>query len=173
MAQNSDKGERPHYCRSVIDAMTLARPYVEPVVAIIEREHGGRHPEFGDAVAVNTDAMATAEASQQGRSEHRSVDMAVGLAAGRKETLCLVEAKYAVRNVMNINRKEIDEKVRCTKAMLISRGTTAIREGVVLLVDRELERKRRLLDRRLGGDPYNKILTTGEFYNKYFAENKQ
>lgn len=141
-----------------------------PITEILAKEHCRDKNSFDQEKALYLEVVETETARSDRRSKNPIVDFCVGIRKGKSRMIRLVEAKFDVDNLKNIESSNIPEKVKHSNAILLSEEIP-IESGAVVLINNGpivQQQKRRLSDiLRAKGHHYS-VKTVAEFYNDYF-----
>lgn len=141
-----------------------------PISEILTKEHCRDKHSFVQEKALYLEVVETENARADRRSKNPIVDFCVGIRKGKSRMIRLVEAKFDVDNLKNLESSNIPEKVKHSNDILLSEAIPIESGAIVLIKSGSIaqQQKRRLSDiLRAKGHHYS-VKTVAEFYNDYF-----
>ena len=139
------------------------------IATILKNEHyHGKH-RFSQEKALYLESVETELTKSQKRNRAHIVDFSIGISKGKSQKIRLVEAKFDVNDLKNIESKSILAKVKHSNDILISDGFQ-IENGAVVLINDSLivQQQKRWLSQKLISHGHYTVNTIEEFYNDYF-----
>lgn len=138
------------YCKHTTENHPLSRRHTSELELINEifKREGLRKEFFVEEVALNLDKVESCRCIRDRRSPESTMDMAIGL--NKNDRICkmlLVDAKFNVSNPINLEKKEIDKKIKYSIALLSQ--DMPIHESRILLFKNDTIQKARSVISRL------------------------
>ena len=141
-----------------------------PISDILTMEHCRNRHSFAQEKALYLEEVETEMARADRRSKSPIVDFSIGLSSGKSRKIRLVEAKFDVINLKNLESSNIPEKVQHSTDVLIDCGIP-IESGAIVLINKTpiVQQQRRWLEQKLLAQGHYQVKTVDEFYKLYFS----
>lgn len=141
-----------------------------PIANILTKEHCQDRHSFSQEKALYLEDVETATARYARRSKSPIVDFAIGLSKGKSRKIRLVEAKFDVRDLKNIESSNVPAKVQHSTDVMRDSGIT-IESGAIVLISKSpiVQQQRRWLEQKLLARGHYQVKTVDEFYTLYFC----
>ncbi len=168
---NKQSEEKWIYCAIITDNSNVKRLYPESyqtIANIIKEEKCKGKTLFKNENAIYLEKVEDMLAKGK-RNKIPIVDFTFGISHKNIQKYRLIEAKFEVYDLKNIDTKNIREKVSHSKDVMRI-DNIQIEDGAVILINKgkKVEQQKNFLSRKL--IPYGnyQIMTIDDLYNKYF-----
>lgn len=135
----------------------LAHRYQKLIDTVLKNE-GARNTPFTTEKCIDLDQLEID--LSRGQDRDKTMDFMIGLTS---KQMLLVEAKLNVKSPNNLGKKELEEKIRHTKEILIEREVSIAKEKVFLFDDHVIGKARYYISQLFQKNPNVKIYTVKEF----------
>ena len=141
-----------------------------PIGSILTKEHCQDRHSFSQEKALYLEEIETMMARTNRRSKLPIVDFAIGLSKGKSRKIRLVEAKFEVSSLKNIDDANVYAKVHHSTDVLRD-SEIQIESGAIVLINKGpiVQQQRRWLEQKLLARGHYQVKTVDEFYNLYFC----
>lgn len=141
-----------------------------PIANILTKEHCQDRHSFSQEKALYLEDVETEMARADRRSKSSIVDFAIGLCKGKSRKIRLIEAKFDVRDLKNVESSNVPAKVQHSTDVLRDSGIQ-IESGAIVLIGKSpiVQQQRRWLEQKLLARGHYQVKTVDEFYNLYFC----
>lgn len=141
-----------------------------PITHILTKEHCQDRHSFSQEKTLYLEDVETATARNARRSKSPIVDFAIGLSRGKSRKIRLIEAKFDVRDLKNIESSNVPAKVQHSTDVLRDSGMH-IESGAIVLISKSpiVQQQRRWLEQKLLARGHYQVKTVDEFYKLYFC----
>ncbi len=170
------------YCEASTKSHPLAKVYTKHLQSINEIlfKEGVKTEPFKNEVALNLDEVEKTKASNEKRSKRKTVDLSFCVtkllknerASKPKTVLTELKLNLKSRNNINVDAKDLDDKVNHSIALL-SREIPIFRKYLLVINDTLSSQSENRLKRKLSNNPKYKVLSVKEFHQSYFKYNRQ
>lgn len=160
------------YASTVMHACSTAKRHPQayiPIRDILTREHCDGNNPFTREMALYLEDVETELAKNGKRNKAPIVDFSIGLSKRRSRRIRLVEAKFDVGNLKNIESANVFDKVQHATEVLRDAGVQ-IESGAIVLINNSpiVQQQKRWLEQRLLPRGHFNVITVNEFHKQYF-----
>ena len=140
------------------------------IAEILTKEHCRDNSSFSQEKALYLEEVETEMARTDRRSKLSIVDFSIGLTKGKSRKIRLVEAKFNVMDLKNIESTDVFAKVKHSIDILRDSGIS-IESGAIVLINKSpfVQQQRRWLEQRILARGHYQVKTVEEFYQQYFC----
>ena len=160
------------YAPAVMHACSTTKRHLKayiPITDILKREHCDGNNPFALEMALYLEDVETELAKSGKRNKAPIADFSIGLSKGKSRRIRLVEAKFDVWNLKNIESANVFDKVQHATELLRDDGVQ-IESGAIVLINNSpiVQQQKRWLEQRLLPRGHVHVETVKEFYRLYF-----
>lgn len=168
--KNSDK--KWQYSASITDASKVAQTHTQSyqqIADIVKKEKCKDKTQFSNEKAIYLE-LVELELAKGKRATCPIVDFTFGIKRDNSKKYRLIEAKFDVDDLKNINVKNIRDKVSHSKDVMIEDGLP-VENGAVVLINKSkiVEQQKNWFSRRLQPFGNYQIMTIDDLYTHYFV----
>lgn len=170
--RKNKKDDKWVYAPAVMCACSTIKRHIKayiPITDILKREHCDGNNPFTQEKALYLEDVETELAKSDSRNKAPIVDFSIGLSQGKSRRIRLVEAKFDVRNLKNIESANVFDKVQHATEVLRDDGVQ-IESGAIVLINNSpiVQQQKRWLEQRLLARGHFNVETVNGFYRHYF-----
>lgn len=171
-SRTTEQEKKWAYDSNVLDSCVTIKRHPKayiPISDIMSKEHlHGKSP-FKKEKALYLETVETELSKSERRRKKPIVDFSIGIKQGKQRMLRLVEAKFDVADLKNIEVKNVYDKVRHSSDLLQSSEIT-IESGAVVLISNNsvVQQQRHWFQTQLISKGHYSVKTVEAFYNDYF-----
>ena len=171
VGNNKNSNEKWLYSAKITDESIVTQKHPESyqlIADIVKKEKCKGKTQFSNEKAIYLELVELRLAKGK-RDESPIVDFTFGIKQNNSKKYRLVEAKFDVDDLRNIDEKNIKNKVSHSRDIMREDGIP-IEDGAVILINKSkiVEQQKNRFSRQL--QPYGKyqIMTIDDLYNRYF-----
>lgn len=150
------------YSEQITSNHPLAHRYQKLIDTVLKNE-GARTTPFNTEICIDLDQFEID--LNRGQDRDKTMDLMIGLTS---KQMLLVEAKLNVKSPNNLGKKELVEKIRHTKEILVEQELSIAKEKVFLFNDKVIGKARYYISQLFQKNPNVKVYTVQEFKENIF-----